>query len=141
MKAKTQVRIGLWGAMAFVALRVSQAFWSWEIYSPEYKKGFIFSTIIFAIYIFGIVSKRLKVAWLIFYAWVFFVSLQLIVLFNMSVVSDKWSGSLENILTTLRIFSSLGVPLGILTLVLWIGLRGLTQIMDEENQPKDEQKQ
>ena len=141
MKAKTQVRIGLWGAMAFVALRVSQAFWFWATCSPEYKKGFIFSTIIFAIYIFGIVSKRLKVAWLIFYAWIFFVSLQLIVLFNMLVVSYKWSGSLENILTTLWIFLSLGMRFGILTLVLWIGLRGLTQTMDEENQPKDNQKQ
>jgi len=136
MKAKTQIRIGFWGALVFLGLRVEQAIRFWTSSSPEWRKGWLLGTIIFAIYIFGIVRKKLKVCQWIFLGWCIFMSINLLVLFNISVATGKWSGSLENFIETLWTFLFLGVRFGMFTVIFWMGIRGLKQMAVEDRDQK-----
>jgi hypothetical protein len=136
MKAKTQIRIGLWASVAFLGLRIYRAIRFWALLSSEGKKGLLFGIIIFSIYILGIVGKKLKVCQLMFLAWCFVVVLNLLVYLNISVADGNWSGSLDNILKSLQEFLYFGARFGILTLILWMGIRGLTQMALEDNELK-----
>jgi hypothetical protein len=136
MKAKTQMRIGLWVSVALLALRIYRAIRFWALFSSTGKKGLLFGIIIFSIYILGIVGKKLKVCQLIFLAW-FFIGIEgLLVLFYLSVEDGRWSGSFENILKSLQEFLYFGARFGIITIILWIGIRGLKQVALEDDQLK-----
>jgi hypothetical protein len=133
MKANTQMMFGLWGAMAFIVLRISEAVRFWVSYSTIHRGGLILSIIIFSIYIFGILSKKLIVTQRIYCAWWVFISISLIDIFIGSVAIGKWSGNLENVFTVLWTFLFLVTRFGILTLILWEGLRGLRQIIEAKD--------
>jgi hypothetical protein len=137
MKAKTKIRIGLWGTVVFLGLNIYRAIRFWGLLSSEYGKGLLLSTIIFSIYILGIVGKKLKVCQLMLFAWLFIGIINLLVFLNISVADGRWSGNFDNILQSLQEFLYFGAWFGIITLILWVGLRGLQQIVLKDNQLKN----
>ena len=136
IKAKTQMRIGLWASVAFLGLRIYRAVRFWALLSSEGKKGFLIGIIILSIYIFGIVGKKLKVCQLMFLSWFFIGIINLLVYLNISVADGKWSGSFDNILKSLQEFLYFGAHIGIITLIMWMGIRGLTQMVLEDDELK-----
>ncbi|MHC4656911.1 MAG: hypothetical protein ACYS91_18110 [Planctomycetota bacterium] len=137
MKAKTKMRIGLWASVAFLCLRIYRAIRFWSLLSYEHKKGLLIGIVILSIYIFGIVGKKLKVCQLMLFAWLFIGIINLLVFLNISVADGRWSGNFDNILQSLQEFLYFGAWFGIITLILWVGLRGLQQMVLKDNQLKN----
>ncbi len=133
MKAKTKIKIGLWASVVFLCLRLYKAIRFWSLSSYDYKKGLLIGIIIFSMYIFGIVGKKLKVCQFMLFAWLFIGIINLLVLLNISVADGRWSGSFDNILKSLQQFLYFGAHFGIITVIMWVGCRGLEQMSLEND--------
>ena len=130
MKPKTQMRIGLWGAIAITVFGVYQF-----IHQPSLSVeglGMLTSLIIFAVYIFGIIRKKHKTVRGAYRFW----WISMVVLLGIGFIGlflcANWGEWHKSLLMILVIFLCTGVPFGIMTLILWTGLRGLERIMKAE---------
>ena len=127
MKPKIQMRIGLWGAIAFTVFGVYQF-----INQPSLSVkglGMITSLTLFVIYIFGIIRKKHKTAQGAYrFWWISTVGL-LGLMFIGLLIGGKWTERPDMVLI---IFLSCTIPFGIMTFILWIGLRGLERTIETE---------
>lgn len=133
MKARTQMRIGLWGTIALLVFGLYQFIRLLPSASLITLLGMLVSIILFTIYIFSIVRKKLKSTQRVYRIWWVLGLVELSILFIGLLVAGKWTENLQATLTVLIIFLCFALPFGFMTLVLWIGLRGLERILGPEN--------
>lgn len=137
MKPKTQMRIGLFGTIALIVFGICQFIQHLSSDSPVTLLSMLFSIVLFSIYVFGILRKRLKVAQVVYRTWWVLGIISLSIVFIGILVAGKWSEGFASLLTVLIILACLGLPFGLITLLLWEGLRGLERIVEaEKNQMK-----
>ncbi len=141
MKAKTQkdigeVTIGLFATLgvyrlvSVLSLYTSYQLPVWSSCSiPEFV-GTLFSTILAIIYVFALRRKRLKVVRKIFRVWWVLGLIELTLVFLPILVAGKWVESRENFLIAIFILLCLGLPFGLITLLMWTGLKGLKRIVE-----------
>ncbi len=87
-----------------------------------------------AIYIYAIRRNKLKAVRVVYRIWWVLGVIQLSLVFLGIFVAGKWAESLENTLLVLIMFLCLVIPFGLETLLWWIGLKGLQQMVVIEKQ-------
>jgi heme A synthase len=134
MKPKIQMRIGLWGVISFTVFGVYQFICHLLSDSLPELLGMLTSLIIFVIYIFSIIRKKLKTAQKAFRVW------RLLWVVSLGLMSIGFLGlcSREKLLLVLLILLCCGVFFGILTLIMWMGLRGLERVIESESRSNEE---
>ncbi len=132
MKAKTQIRIGLWGTIVFLVLA------GYEIWGPLPWFRHFFSLplqvciIIFPIYILGIVVRKGWVALVACVSWSGFCIFFIVGQFYIFIAEAKPDfGPLCRV--GMKILLYLGVPWGFVALILWVGFNGLNKMLAAEN--------
>jgi len=126
------MRIGLFGTMALIVFGICQFIRHLSSDSPVTLLSMLFSIVLFSIYVFGILRKRLKVTQVVYRTWWVLGIISLSIVFIGILVAGKWSEGFASLLTVLIILSCLGLPFGLITLLLWEGLRGLERIVEAE---------
>jgi len=134
MRAKTQMRIGLWGAVFITGLGIHHFFSELPYLSyPDFLICVAFPMLLFVIYIFSILSKNLKMSKIIYRIWLYvaIIILFLNALFDILTLMGMFSIPLE--WADVIGFLILVVVYGFITLILRTGLKGLKQIIEVDN--------
>jgi hypothetical protein len=132
MKSKTQIRIGLFVAIGmellyaplFVKILTAKPFSSFTIAKslPTF-----FLILILAVYILGIVRKKLKAVRIAYRAWWIYGIIFLAGLFLGGLLIERQIGFI-----ILWLVVPFGLFYGFVTFILWVGFRGLKQIIESE---------
>jgi hypothetical protein len=138
--AKTQIYIGetMAGIMALLGIYTLIAFFSriTEFPLPHWSSntslssllGTVISIILSVSYFSAIRKRKVKVVQQIYRTWwIISVALFGIIFFGL-VIFGRWTESTNNLMTCIMILFCIAVPLGLITLLWWLGLRGLKQL-------------
>ena len=143
MKAKIQVIISLCGAMFLMGYLIFTTVYQWPFHLSRTWTMciFIIPYIVLTTYVINIIRKDLKTVNIIFGIWQIFAIVALffgtiiLVLLVLSSGEVNYKGVYEDVLI---LFLNYAIPYGIATLIMWMGIRGLKQIIEAENKSKME---
>lgn len=124
--------------IALVVFGVFQFVWLLPSTSPITLLGMLVSIILFSIYIFGVVRKKLKTTQRVYRTWWVLGLIELSILFIGLPLAGKWAESFEMALMSLLLFLCFALPFGFMTLLLWVGLRGLERIVETGIQSEEQ---
>ena len=125
------MQIGLCGAIVFIIFGLVQ-FIRGQLSSSIGLWITFTSGPLFAIYIFGIVTRKLKTTQIVFHVWCALASVTICIVFAGLLLENEESSESLLMLVSL-IFLRLVVPAAIVTVILWIGLRALKRIISANN--------
>ena len=143
MKAKIQVIISLCGAMFLMGYFIFciVEIWSIRLYKIGIILIFIIPFIVLITYVINIIRKDLKTVNIIFGIWQIFtiVPFFLILIFMGLLVISSGEVNYRGVnKVVLIIFINFVIAYGLSTLIMWMGIRGLKQIIKAENKLKIE---
>ena len=129
MKPKTQLRVGLWGAVFFLVLAIDQEIWRLLPWSGS----FLFLPlkifgIILPVYILGVLLKK---GWITLVACTSLTIFFLFYLFGLFYVLIAEQNPNVGLLfqAGIKIFVDLGIPWGFVAFILWLGFSGLDKTL------------
>ncbi len=141
MKAKSQVIISLYSAMFLMGYFTFSIVKIWSVHL--YKIGiiliFIIPFIALMTYIINVIRKDLKTVKIMFGIWQIFtiVPLFYILIFMGLLVISSGEVNYRGVNKVLLIiFINFIIAYGLSTLIMWLGIRGLKQIIEAENKSK-----
>ena len=137
MKAKTQMGIGLWGAILMTVFGVFDYIYHLPSDFTEMLTellNYLFTIVIFVFYIVSIVRKNLRTTKIAYRIW--WISCAVLLWLSVFVLflEGKWAESFKSFITEIMIFLYFALPFGFATLILWMGIRGLKRIIETENE-------
>jgi hypothetical protein len=143
MKAKTQVIISLCGAMFLMGYFIFSIYYQWPLrLSKTWTMCiFIFPFIVLITYVINVIRKDLRTVKVIFGIWQIFAIVALFfgtIILGLLVISSgevNYKGVYKGVPI---LFLNYAIPYGITTLIIWMGLKGLKQIIEAENKSKIE---
>jgi len=136
MKPKIQMQIGIWGAIVFTTFELVQ-FIRGQLSSSIGLWIILISLPLFAIYIFGIVTKKLRTIQIVFRIWCILASVTIGIIFIGLLLECEEAGESFLMLVPL-IFLRFVVPTVIVVVILWVGLRGLKRTIEDESRLNEE---
>jgi hypothetical protein len=137
MKAKTQIRIGLWGAILLTAFGVFDCLYHLPSSFAEilYEMfNYLFTIIILVFYIVSIVRKKLRTTIIAYRIWWISCVVLLWLSAYVSFLEGKWAESFKSFITEVIMILYFILPFGFVTLILWMGIRGLKRMIETENE-------
>jgi hypothetical protein len=136
MNTKTQMRIGLWGAVFIIGLGIHHFFSELPYLSyPDFLICVAFPMLLFVIYIFSILSKNLKMVKIIYRTWLYIavIFVCFIAFTEIMTILGFIPHGIPYLMSDMILFLFALVLIGFITLVLWTGVRGLRGIVETES--------
>ena len=90
--------------------------------------GNIVTTILSIVYVLAIRKRKLKTVQIVFRIWWVIGTISIGLVFLGIIIAGKWAQSTEGLITCILIIICISLPFGLITLLWWLGLRGLKQI-------------
>ena len=139
MKPKTQKNIGLVTAAILFIVGIYKLVF--QVHLLLDLLGLLETTIFSAIYFLALRARKVRTAQVIYRGWWIIGLIVLSTLFLGLLLFGFWRVELKYFRFDLYLLLYVGVSFGLITLLWWIGLRGLQRIVETERMSTDEQKQ
>lgn len=136
MKPKTQKNIGLVTAAILFVVGIYKLVF--QVHLRLDLLGLLEITIFSAIYFLALRARKVRTAQVIYRVWWIIGLIVLSILFLGLLLFGFWRVKLEYFRFDLYLLLYVGVPFGLITLLWWIGLRGLQRIVETERMSTDE---
>jgi hypothetical protein len=141
MRGRTLMRIGLWGAVLLTCLGIFnlvhlwKSVYQWPSDLPG-TLGILSSLVLFAIYIFGIVRRNLKIVQRVYHIWLITGVAVLFLTLGVFISGGRLPEGHELFLV---VFLCGALTFTFATLILWTGLRGLRRSIEAKSELRVEE--